>query len=68
MDARGVAAYGIAKLGLKGIPKGTEVNALDGYLAGLEAGRKQSTVNVNQQRAADAAANDVPAIDAYFKE
>jgi hypothetical protein len=68
MDARGVAAYGIAKLGLKGIPKGTEVNALDGYLAGLEAGRKQSTVNVNQQRAADAAASDVPAIDAYFKE
>lgn len=68
MDARGVAAYGIAKLGLKGIPKGSEVNALDGYLAGLEAGRKRSTEHATQQRAADAAAHAVPAIDNYFKE
>lgn len=55
------------KLGIK-CAKGTEVIALDAYLTGIEKARNHSTKSVNTQRAADAAAQEVPAIDAYFKE
>lgn len=61
-----VVAYGLKKLKIK-CDKGTERIALDAFLTGAEAARKH-TGSINQQRAADAAAaQEVPAIDAYFK-
>jgi uncharacterized protein len=65
--AADVAVYGVKKLKLKCV-KGQEVTALDAYLNGVEAATKQASVNRQTQRAADAALQEVPAIDAYFKE
>lgn len=62
-----IARYGVKKLGIK-CAKGTEVIALDAYLTGIEKARNHASQTVNKQRAADAAAQEVPAIDAYFKE
>lgn len=62
-----IARYGVKKLGIK-CAKGMEVFAVDAYLTGIEKARNHATQTVNKQRAADAAAQEVPAIDAYFKE
>lgn len=42
MDASALAAYGVKKLGLKGVKKGTEAIALDMYLTGIERGSKNA--------------------------
>lgn len=43
MDEQDVAAYGVKKLGLKGIPKGHEVTALDIYLTTAKAPSERAT-------------------------
>jgi hypothetical protein len=65
--ARDVAVYGVKKLKIK-CTTGQEIVALDGYLNGLALARKATEQTRQTKRAADAAANEVPAIDAYFKE
>jgi hypothetical protein len=62
-----VVLYGVKKLKLK-VAKGQESFALDAYLTGLEAARKSNATSVQSKRTADAAQQEVPAIDAYFKE
>jgi uncharacterized protein len=66
--ARDVAVYGVKKLKLQNVKPGTEVHALDGYLSAFEAGARRSA-NLTTQKTADAAAAEaVPAIDAYFEK
>lgn len=65
--ASDVAVYGVKKLKLQ-VAKGQESFALDAYLTGIESARKANAVNLQTKRAADAAQQEVPAIDAYFKE
>ncbi|WGN90776.1 prohead core protein protease [Burkholderia phage vB_BglM_WTB] len=55
MDARQVAAYGVKKLGLKGVPKGSEMLALDMHLGGLEKAKAANANAVRQGVAADSA-------------
>lgn len=62
-----IAAYGVKKLGIK-CAKGTEAIALDAYLTGVEKARSTNAATVQQRTADAAAAETVPAIDAYFKE
>jgi hypothetical protein len=62
-----VAAYGVKKLKIR-CAKGQESIALDAYLTGIESARKTTANATQTKRAADAAQQEVPAIDAYFKE
>ncbi len=65
--AADVAAYGVKKLKLN-VPKGQETVALDAYLTGAETARREVSVTTVAKATADAAASEVPAIAAYFKE
>lgn len=62
-----VAVYGVKKLKLK-CAKGQEAIALDAYLTGIESARSVTQTHQQSKRAADAAQQEVPAINAYFKE
>jgi hypothetical protein len=62
-----IAKYGVKKLKLTVTP-GQEQVALDAYLTGVEAGRRQAAVQTTAKQTADAAQSEVPAIAAYFKE
>lgn len=62
-----LARYGVKKLGIK-CAAGTERIALDAFLTGVEKARNHVEKTVSTKRAADAAAQEVPAIAAYFKE
>lgn len=68
MDSAGVAAYGVAKLGLKNVPKGQEMYALDAYLTGREAAERATRKQVSTER--QSMDSKVPAsseLDAYLK-
>lgn len=65
--AADIAAYGVKKLNIK-CQKGTEMIALDACLTGIEKAREINSSTTKTQRAADSAAQNVPAIEAYFKE
>jgi uncharacterized protein len=62
-----IAAYGVKKLKLN-VVKGQERIALDAYLTGVEAGRREVSTQTVARATADAAQSEVPAIAAYFKE
>lgn len=53
MDARGVAAYGLKKLGLKGVAAGQEVAAMDLWLQGRANGAKNTVTPAAQAKVGD---------------
>lgn len=57
MDAHQVAAYGVKKIGLKNVAKGSEMSVLDGYLTGVEKTKATNAQAVQRTVAADAAEN-----------
>jgi hypothetical protein len=53
MDAREVAAYGVKKLGLKNVPAGSEINAVELYLQGRAAAAANIAKDVQRTSVGD---------------
>ncbi|QOV06229.1 putative capsid maturation protease [Burkholderia phage Maja] len=59
MDARQVAAYGVKKLGLKGVMDGQEIVAVESFLEANERASKSAVSAVTKQTAQDSAVSEV---------